>query len=364
MKLIITPAPVVASGVKRWSRVAPPMVWHADYSIPWPSSHRFAMWKFDDLRLEAVRSGVVASEAEFFEPSTAGLEEALRLAHDEAYLRSFERDSMDEKLWRRIGFTQRPDHAALVRRTKLECAGTLLAARLALRHGLACNLAGGTHHAHRGWGAGYTVVNDLAVAALTHLRLGPDRRVLVVDLDVHQGDGTAEILRDEPRALTFSLHCADNFPFGFNPKYAPHLGKDASDVDVGLAGGAGDAQVMAALAAHLPGLLDRLKPTLVLFDAGVDAHQVDGLGKFQMTDRGLYDRDRFVIDACVRRDVPCATVIGGGYDSDRWRLARRHAVVLQAAKDAWRDSGLADRPAPRTAPEAGAGASLDDPAGE
>ncbi|KAJ8604541.1 hypothetical protein CTAYLR_000983 [Chrysophaeum taylorii] len=305
---------------------SPPMVFHPQYSIPWPETHRFAMWKFEDLWREATASGLATR---FYEPSEAP-SEALHRAHDAAYLRAWETDTLPPHLWRRIGFTQRPDHAALVRRTSLEVGGTLLAADLAQTYGLACNLGGGTHHAHRDYGSGYTALNDLAVAALA-----ASGRPLVVDCDVHQGDGTADILKGT-HASCFSLHCDANFPFGFSRQAFPHLGGDESDLDVALPAGSGDAEVLAALRRHLPPLLDDLKPTLVLYDAGVDVDKVDALGKFDCTRTGIYVRDLYVIEQCVRRQIPVATVIGGGYDHDRARLAKRHAIVLRAAIHVWR----------------------------
>lgn len=305
----------------------PPIVWHPEYSVPWPQSHRFAMWKFEDLQREVVEQRL-ASPEELFLPSEAAREDIAR-AHDPGYVDAFESDSLPHELWRRVGFTQRPDHAALVRRTRLEVGGTLLAAEMARATGLACNLGGGTHHAHRGYGAGYTVYNDLAITALAHAG-----RSLVVDVDVHQGDGTAEILGEESRAFTFSVHCEANFPFGFVGM--DHLGHDRSDLDVPLPAGAGDQELLDALHTHLPATLDSHRPTLVLYDAGVDTDAVDGLGRLVCSPRGTFLRDQYVLEQCVLRNIPVATVIGGGYDRDRSRLARRHAIILHAATVVWR----------------------------
>lgn len=288
----------------------PPFVWHPEYSIPWPP-HRFAMWKFADLYNEVGGPYVTPQEAKIE-------------GHCPRYVAAIESNTWD---LRRIGFSQRPDHAALVRRSKLEVGGTMLAAELAEKHGIACNLAGGTHHAHYDYGAGYTIFNDLALTAMKH------PRTLVVDLDVHQGDGTAQMLAG--KAFTFSVHCADNYPFGFSQDY---LGNDQSDLDVALPAGSGDSEVMAVLRKHLPWILDCYKPELVLYDAGVDAHKDDALGKFQCVD--LFSRDVYVIDECVRRQVPIATVIGGGYDKDRKKLAQRHATVLHAATHVWQTRKL------------------------
>ena len=212
------PAPPGYSSVTAgaaWTRQAPPFVWHPDLSIPWPVTHRFAMWKFDDLRRELVEAGLVTSETELFAPKDEAnnrvLDEAIGRAHAQEYITAIENNTLDVSLWRRVGFVARPDHALLMRRTRLEIAGTLRARDLALKHGLACHLGGGTHHAHRTYGSGYTIYNDLAVTALDTC-VDPEARVLIVDLDVHQGDGTAQILQDHDRCYTWSVHCAA--PFG------------------------------------------------------------------------------------------------------------------------------------------------------
>jgi len=213
---MIQPAPAPpgyssAAAGAAWTRQAPPFVWHPDLSIPWPVTHRFAMWKFDDLRRELVAAGLVTSETELFAPkdeaNNSVLDEAIRRAHSQEYVTAIENNTLDTSLWRRVGFVARPDHALLMRRTRLEIAGTLRARDLALKHGLACHLGGGTHHAHRTYGSGYTLYNDLAVAALDTC-VDPEARVLIVDLDVHQGDGTAQILEGHDRCYTWSVHCA------------------------------------------------------------------------------------------------------------------------------------------------------------
>lgn len=294
------------------------------------------MRKFQDLADQLVLDGLIQSHADFLQPDDPP-DWWFLLAHDEEYYRSFVDGTLDEARWRRIGFSQRPDHAALVRRTRLEVAGTVLAARQALRVGLSCNTAGGTHHAHSSWGSGYTALNDLAIAAKLLLEEGAVSSVLICDLDVHQGDGTAEILASEKRAFTLSVHCSDNFPFGF--KGMRHLGRDQSDLDVGLRKNTGDQEYLAALAC-VPEALDSLKPELVLYDAGVDVHEDDDLGNLRISWAGLRSREEFVLEACLSRGIPTACVIGGGYDRDHSHLARRHALVHHAAAGAWERHGL------------------------
>ncbi|CAE8703919.1 unnamed protein product, partial [Polarella glacialis] len=320
-----------------WTAGCPPTVWHEAYSPPWPAKHRFPMWKFRNLADQLVSDGLFKSHAEFLTPKVPP-DEWFLLAHDEEYYAGFVNATLDDVRWRRIGFTQTQDHEALVRRTKLEVGGTILAARYALRYGLACNTAGGTHHAHRAWGSGYCALNDLAVTAKLLLEERAASRILICDLDVHQGDGTAEILAGEPRAFTLSVHCAQNFPFGF--KGMAHLGRDRSDLDAGLSRGTGDDEYLAALEAYIPAALEQHRPDLVLYDAGVDVHVDDDLGYFNLSWEGLRRREDFVLEACLSRNIPIACVIGGGYDRDEHHLARRHAVVLHAAAAAWRRHGL------------------------
>lgn len=289
-----------------------PVVHHRGYTVALPEQHPFPMGKFAALR-ERLEGGPYE-----FHEAPAATREQLALAHDAAYLDALFDGTLDRAAQRRIGFDCT---AALVQRCVLETGGTLRAVALALAQGLACNSAGGTHHAHRGFGSGYCLLNDLAVAALwarRRLGVGP---VLIVDLDVHQGDGSATILADEPEMFTFSMHAARNFPHR----------KQASDLDVALADGLGDDDYLRQLDEHLPWLLDHLKPALVLYDAGVDVHAADRLGLLNLSDAGLARRDRAVIAACRARGIPTACVIGGGYDRDLRALAARHAILHREA---------------------------------
>jgi acetoin utilization deacetylase AcuC-like enzyme len=205
----------------------------------------------------------------------------------------------------------------------MAAAGTVLAARLALRHGLACNTAGGSHHAFAGFGSGFCVFNDVAVAARLLLAEGSVGRVLVVDLDVHQGDGTAAIFAADPSVVTFSMHCRTNFP----------ARKQQSDLDVALEPGIGDEEYLAALDAVLGPLLDRVRPDLVFYNAGVDPHVDDQLGRLALSDAGLAARERRVLDACLGRGLPLACVLGGGYAPTVDLVAARHAILHRVILD-------------------------------
>jgi acetoin utilization deacetylase AcuC-like enzyme len=295
-----------------------PLVYHPDHVAPLPPGHRFPMGKFGRLYEVLVRDGV-ASPDQFHcaEPATA---ELITLAHDPYYVDAYLRGTIDARAMRRIGF---PWDSRLVRRTCTALAGTLLAAELALEHGLACSTAGGTHHAYYDFGSGYCIFNDLAVAARALLHQGRVQKVLIVDLDVHQGDGTASILQGDPAVFTFSMHCEANFPFR----------KQASDLDVGLPIGMEDDAYLRVLAQQLPDLLAEVRPDLVLYDAGVDPHKDDLLGKLALSDAGLYRRDRYVLTTCREARIPVACVIGGGYSQDIDALARRHSLMHRAASE-------------------------------
>ena len=247
--------------------------------------------------------------------------------HPRRYHETFSRDQLTRPEQRRIGL---PATSALVQRTWLAVGGTLLTARLALRHGLANHLAGGTHHAHPDFGSGFCIFNDCAVTARVLLQRGEVDRVLIVDLDVHQGDGSAACFQADERVTTFSVHAGSNFP----------LRKVNSGFDIPLPDGTEDDDYLAAIGDQLPNVLDALNPQLVLFNAGVDPHRDDRLGRLNLSDDGLLMRDRLVLDACLRRTIPVATVIGGGYDSLK-PLVRRHAIVFRAAAEQARLFNLA-----------------------
>jgi acetoin utilization deacetylase AcuC-like enzyme len=210
----------------------------------------------------------------------------------------------------------------LVTRTCTAVGGTLLTAQLALEYGLACNTAGGTHHAFPSYGSGFCIFNDLAIAARLIQQLAPVHTILIVDLDVHQGDGTAWIFRDDPRVFTFSMHCEANFPGK----------KQKSNCDISLPEGLDDDGYLQILAGNLPELLQTVQPDLVLYDAGVDTHVDDRLGKLAMSDTGIYRRDRQVLSTCLAGGYPVACVIGGGYGKNINELVYRHSLLHRAAQ--------------------------------
>jgi acetoin utilization deacetylase AcuC-like enzyme len=218
----------------------------------------------------------------------------------------------------------------LADRTRIAVGGTLLTARLALAHGLACNTAGGTHHAFPSYGSGFCIFNDLAIASRVLLKEGLVKKILIVDLDVHQGDGTALIFQNEPNVFTFSMHCQINFPSI----------KQISDRDVPLREGMEDDEYLRTLAAYLPDLLTEFQPDLVLYDAGVDPHIGDRLGKLALTDAGIFRRDMQVLSTCAAQGFPVGCVIGGGYCEDMRSLVYRHSLLHRAASEVYRQYRL------------------------
>jgi acetoin utilization deacetylase AcuC-like enzyme len=298
-----------------------PLVYHPSYSFPFPGRHRFPMEKFRLLH-ERLRDGGVAGAANLHRPGRAR-PALLSLAHCPEYLDRFLGNRLGEREAKRMGLPWSED---LVRRTCIAPMGTLLTAQLALKHGIACHLAGGTHHAHYDFGSGFCILNDLAITARALRAGGLVKRVLIFDCDVHQGDGTAAILAGDPELFTCSIHCEKNFP----------TRKSRSDLDVGLPVGLEDDGYLAVVEETLSDLLRQLQPDLVLYDAGVDVYTGDPLGRLAVSLTGLAERERRVLTLCREHGVPVATVIGGGYDDDRPALARRHALVVEAAHQLWR----------------------------
>ncbi|MBD1827732.1 histone deacetylase [Microcoleus vaginatus GB1-A2] len=302
-----------------------PIIYHEDYVAPLPPDHRFPMAKFRMLYQMLLADGV-ADKSQFHAPELPP-QEWIELVHDHRYVQAYCNGTLDEKAQRRIGL---PWSRALANRTCTAVAGTVLTAKLALECGLACNTAGGTHHAFPTFGSGFCIFNDLAIASRVLQKIGLVRKVLIVDLDVHQGDGTAVIFQDDSSVFTFSMHCEVNFPGT----------KQKSDLDVPLPVGMEDDEYLQTLDKFLPNLLSNVKPDLVLYDAGVDPHHGDKLGKLALTDTGLFRREMQVLTACLAGGYPVACVIGGGYSDDMNGLVYRHSLLHRAASQAYRQYRL------------------------
>ncbi|MEQ3725424.1 histone deacetylase [Alcanivorax sp.] len=295
-----------------------PLVYHPEYSFPFPGKHRFPMEKFARLHGHLRSRGIAHGDNEF-RPGRAKAT-LLSQVHCPQYVSAMVNGTVEAKALRRMGL---PWSEALMKRSCIAPMGTLMTAQLALQQGIACHLAGGTHHAHYDFGSGFCIFNDQAFAVRQLLDRGMVKKALMFDCDVHQGDGTAAMLADEPRAFTCSIHCEKNFP----------VRKMKSDLDVGLPLGMTDQDYLDTVFETLDQLLDLVQPDLVFYDAGVDIFQHDPLGRLHISEQGIADRDRGVLARCRQRNVPVATVIGGGYDDDRDALAQRHAIVVEAASE-------------------------------
>lgn len=298
-----------------------PVFHHPEYVAPLPAGHRFPMSKYAAVVEELKHLGSDGFAA--FHSVDPVPREVVERAHAPAYVAQLFSLAVDPAIEKRIGF---PVTEQVLRRARHSSGGTLAAARMALRVGAASNAAGGSHHAHPGFGSGYCVLNDVGVAARQLLAEGAVDRILVVDLDVHQGDGTAAMFETEPRVFTFSMHCEANFP----------VRKMTSDLDIGLPVGTGDDDYLALLKTHLPRILERHRPRLVFYNAGVDVHAEDRLGRLALSDAGLAARDRYVAESCLAAGIPFVTVMGGGYGEDVRVIARRHATTIAIAAEVWR----------------------------
>ena len=257
-------------------------------------------------------------ETRCFSPSPCALE-ILTATHHPAYVEGFQRGTLDQKAIREIGL---PWSEGLRDRTLLALGGSIQTCELAREFGLASHLAGGTHHAHYDRGSGFCIYNDLAVSARYLVSQGLASRVLIFDCDVHQGDGTAAILANDAHTFTCSIHAEKNFP----------VRKVDSDLDVNCPDGMTDDAYVSLVLETLDSVIASWHPDFVIYDAGSDVHVDDALGRLSVTTEGLYARDYGVISRIRGLGIPCATVIGGGYDKDRARVAARHGVVVRAAQ--------------------------------
>ncbi|HEX6053407.1 MAG TPA: histone deacetylase [Gemmatimonadaceae bacterium] len=288
----------------------------ARYTIPLPPGHRFPIAKYAMLRDAVLAAGLV-SPPFVHEPERAS-RDTLRLVHTERYIDALASGTLTDAEQRRIGL---PWSEALVERSFRAVGGTCEAAAAAVDLGVAMNLAGGTHHAFPDHGEGFCVFNDVAVAIRMLQRSGRIRRAAVIDLDVHQGNGTHAIFAGDPTVFTFSMHGGRNYPFH----------KVAGSLDVELADGTGDEVYLDMLATALPRVLSSAAPDLVVYLAGADPHEGDRLGRLCLTFDGLARRDAMVLDACREVGIPVAITIAGGYGRDIGDTVQAHVNTLRVA---------------------------------
>jgi acetoin utilization deacetylase AcuC-like enzyme len=305
-------------------------VFYSDqFVLPLPEGHRFPMKKYSMLR-ERVAADGICGPGELRAPHAVTDQEILR-AHDLDYLEKVVTGTLTDKEMRRIGF---PWSTRMVERSRRASGGTVNACRAALEEGLAANLAGGTHHAFANRGEGFCVLNDSAIAARALRSEELVEKVVVIDTDVHQGNGTAAILEGDPHVFTFSIHGAKNFPFH----------KEESDLDVALPDGADDGEYLAALERGLEEALDRSEAELAIFLAGADPFEHDRLGRLSVTKEGLSERDRLVLESCRKLGLPVTVTMAGGYAKEvedtvdiHFRTVRKVAAIHRL-ENTWRGS--------------------------
>lgn len=278
------------------------------------------MEKYDLVYGQLLYEGTLR-EADFFEPAEA-TRDTLHLTHTGEWLDKLDTGNLSRHEERKTGFPYSP---ALVHREKVIMQGTVDAAFQALQHGCGANLAGGTHHAYVGSGEGFCLLNDMAVAAHVLLQRNLAKQILIVDLDVHQGNGTAKIFENEPRVFTFSMHGKHNFP----------LHKEKSDLDVELPDGATDRHYLPLLDRHLKTLLDRLQPDFVFYLCGVDVLATDKLGRLALSPAGCRQRDQTVFAECKSAALPVAIALGGGYSPNIRHIVDAHAETFRLMAGIW-----------------------------
>ena len=289
-----------------------PVVNHKDYFAKIGDEHKFPINKFGELANYLIKKKIVKK---FHNPYPCS-EETLKRAHSEKYIKDIKDKTLDQNSIKKIGF---PLVDSVVQRSLIATGGTVLASKLAINYGLACNTAGGSHHANFEGGAGYCVFNDVAVAALYLLDRGLAGKILIVDLDVHQGNGNADIFKDNRNVFTFSMHSKTNYP----------AKKSISDLDIELDDNMEDAQYIKILKFYLD-QLNQENFDYVFYIAGVDIHFNDRLGKLNISDEGIRKRDEIVTESFFSKGIPLCGVLGGGYNKDFEKLVELHSVLHQS----------------------------------
>lgn len=288
------------------------------YKYQVPAGHRFPMEKYELIPEQLIYEGTIKEE-NFFHPE-ALTEEEILWTHDAEYWKKLKTQTLSKKEIRAIGF---PMSEALVTRGRHIANGTVECALYAQKFGVSMNIAGGTHHSFTYKGEGFCVLNDIAIASNYLLRKGLAQKILVVDLDVHQGNGTAQIFENEPLVFTFSMHGAKNYPGR----------KEKSDLDIGLPDKTEDADYLRILVETLPRLIDQEKPDMIFYLSGVDVLATDKLGRLSMTRAGCKERDRFVLEICHKNKIPVAISMGGGYSEKLSDIIEAHSNTFRLAQE-------------------------------
>ena len=290
------------------------VVYNDNYDIPLPDGHRFVGTKFSDL-YNFIKNSNLYTNLTIHQSKSAPIND-VQVVHNRNYVMSVKEGNLSRDQERRINL---PWSEKLAKRSFLAIQGTLQTSQLALDYGIACHLAGGTHHAFKDCGSGFCVFNDLAYASITLLNQKKINKILILDLDVHQGDGTASICENIDNIFTCSIHCKNNFPFD----------KKNSNLDVPIDDEVNDVEYINILTKTLDQIESNFTPDIVFYDAGVDVHSNDDLGNLNLTDDGIKKRDEIVCEYFKEKKIPLCTVIGGGYSKNRQELASRHFSIFE-----------------------------------
>jgi acetoin utilization deacetylase AcuC-like enzyme len=288
------------------------------YAYPLPESHRFPMLKYELIPAQLLHEGVI-TQANLFSPGLVS-EDIILKTHQQEYWGQLRDLTLPAKEQRRIGF---PLSAQLIEREIRIAKGTIDGCQFALENRIAFNVAGGTHHAGSNWGEGFCMLNDQAIAANYLLAMELSKSILIIDLDVHQGNGTAQIFENEQRVFTFSMHGDKNFPFR----------KEQSDLDIPLADGVADEEYLDVLRRILPELISRRQPDFIFYLAGVDILSTDKLGKLALSKEACKERDRFVFEQCISNNIPVQVSMGGGYSPQIKDIVNAHCNTFKTAVD-------------------------------
>jgi len=288
------------------------------YAHPLPEGHRFPMIKYELIPEQLMHEGTISKE-NLFKPDICS-DEIILQTHHASYLEKLNQQTLSEREQRQIGFPQSP---VLTLREKIITQGTIDCALHALEHGVAMNVAGGTHHAFADRGEGFCLLNDFAVAANFLLSNNQAQKILIIDLDVHQGNGTAKLFEKENRVFTFSMHGAHNYPFH----------KEKSDLDIPLPDGINDDAYLGILKKELEKILALFKPDFAFYLSGVDILETDKFGKLKVTMKGCQQRDEFVFQSLYDRKIPCAVSMGGGYSPDFRTIVEAHCQTFRSARE-------------------------------
>ncbi|MFN8265531.1 MAG: histone deacetylase [Chitinophagaceae bacterium] len=288
------------------------------YAHPLPEGHRFPMLKYELIPEQLLHEGTI-NPSHLHSPGVCS-DEIVLLTHTNNYVQKLKQQQLTEREQRHIGFPQSPQ---LTEREFIITKGTIDCALAALETGVALNVAGGTHHAFADRGEGFCLLNDFAVAANYLLNEKISKQILIIDLDVHQGNGTASIFTGNEKVFTFSMHGAHNYPFK----------KEISDLDIGLKDGTADAEYLSILETTLTQLIEKVKPDFAFFLSGVDILETDKFGKLKITKEGCKQRDEIVFSKLQRQQIPCAVAMGGGYSADVRIITDAHCNTFRIAKD-------------------------------